>query len=354
MNRNAAPQTAARSWRDIPQDIAPRSMSPEGRRRLTMGFVKGVLAMVLLAAAIWAGVELYEIWRHDPTKLAAPVKSEPLQAIKLNTDGVLDLAWVEARLHLPKGGTLMELDLDALQRALLADGQVKTAVLTRRFPDTLVASLQERSPVGRVRAVDSSGNPADLLVARDGVVFPGSNYSDSVVSSLPWLDGLTLHRSGRGFVPVSGMETVADLLVTAQGNTPWLYRNWRVISLGRLESDGEILVKTADAMSIVFGTRDDFFKQVALLDSVLAEIRLHPVPPVSTINLIYGKSQVPVSFLAAPAVQTEPSIGIPKDGVRLGADASKSLRESASRMVKEKRGLFQFQSLQSRKTSREF
>lgn len=348
MNRNATPFPSARSWRDIPQEIAPRSMSREGRRRLTMGLVKACVLTVVVAVGGWAAFELVELWQHDPAKLAAPVKSEPLRAIKLNTDGVLDLEWIQARLKLPKGVTLMELDLADLQGKLLSDGQVKTAVLTRRFPDTLVASLQERSPVGRLRAADSSGNPVDLLVARDGVVFSGSNFSDTMVSSLPWLGGVTLHRSGAGFVPISGMETVADLLVTAQGNVPALYRNWKVISLERLASDGEIVVKTTDPMEVVFGTRDDFFKQVALLDAVLAEIRLHPQNPVSTINLTYGKQQVPVSFSPVPTLKAQPSVEETDGRPRLKPERPQTgLREAAVTRV-ERRPLFQYRSFQPR------
>lgn len=348
MNRNATPFPSARSWRDIPQEIAPRSMSREGRRRLTMGLVKACAVTVVIAVGVWTAFELVELWQHDPSKLAAPVKSEPLRAIKLNTDGVLDLQWIQDRLKLPKGVTLMELDLAALQRALLSDGQVKTAVLTRRFPDTLIASLQERSPVGRLRAADSSGNPVDLLVARDGVVFPGSNFSDNLVSSLPWLGGVSLHRSGAGFVPISGMETVADLLATAQGNVPALYRNWKIISLERLASDGEIVVKTADPMEVIFGTRDDFFKQVALLDAVLAEIRLQPHNQVSTINLTYGKRQVPVSFSPVPALVAQSPVESAEGRFRLRSDRPDTRLKEAAVTRTERRSLFQYPSLQPR------
>lgn len=354
MNRNATPLAAARCWRDIPQEVAPRSMSRAGRHRLTMGFVKWGILVVVLAITAWAGFELFEIWQHNPTKLAAPVKSEPLRTITVNTDGVLDLAWIERTLRLPKGVTLMELNLEKMQGDLLADGQVKSVVLTRRFPDSLVASLQERSPVGRLRAAEASGDAVDLLVARDGVVFRGTNLAESLVTSLPWLDGVTLQRSGSGFVPISGMEVVADLLATAQGYVPRLYRTWRIISLERLPNDGEIVVKTSDAMEIVFGLRDDFFKQVALLDAVLDEERFQPQRRVATINLTFGKSQVPVAFAPAERVQTPQPAG--RTG-RLGSIPVRPTRpegehrDTAERTVR--RPLFNFQSLQPRNASRD-
>ena len=154
---------------------------------------------------------------------------------------------------------------------MLVDPQVRTAVLTRKFPDTLVVTLQERSPVVRLRVADRSGQPRDYLVARDGVVFPGVNYAPELVAALPWLDGVTLAPLARGgFAPVAGLETVADLLETAQINVPNLRRTWRVIGMERFASYGEILVRTEQVKEITFGLRDDFLTQVALLDAVLA------------------------------------------------------------------------------------
>lgn len=330
-------------------------MSRAGRRRLAMGFVKWGVTIVVLAITAWAGIEIFQTWQHNPTKLAAPVKSEPLRTITVNTDGVLDLAWIERTLRLPKGVTLMELNLGKLQDELLADGQVKTAVLTRRFPDSLVATLQERSPVGRLRAADAYGDSVDLLVARDGVVFAGTNFAEPLVASLPWLDGVTLQRSGTGFMPISGMEVVADLLSTAQINVPQLYRNWRIISLERLPNDGEIVVKTSEPMEIVFGLRDDFFKQIALLDAVLAEVRFQLQRPVATINLTYGKSQVPVSFVP---VETVPAPSSPTVGNRGGVNRARLSRpagglQDTAAATPARRPLFNFQSLQPRNSSRD-
>ena len=325
MNKPSSLASSARSWRDIPQVVAPRSMSREGRRRLTMGFVKVGLGLLAFAFVAWAGWEVVQLWQHDPMRLAAPEKSDPLRTIKLTTNGVLDEEWVVEKLALPRGVALMELDLDALQTHLLADRQVRTAVLTRKFPDTLLVTLQERSPVVRLRVVDRSGQSRDLLVARDGMVFPGVNFAPEMVAALPWLDGVTLAplKTG-GFSPVAGLETVADLLETAQINVPNLRRTWRVIGMERFASYGEILVRTEQVKEITFGLRDDFLTQVALLDAVLAETRERPV---STINLSLGKKQVPVVYAPegaagalAPAPVANPSPAALRDAPRAGTN----------------------------------
>jgi cell division protein FtsQ len=95
----------------------------------------------------------------------------------LITDGVLSQKWVAETLALPKGASLMALDLPALRDRLLAHGQIRVAVLTRSFPDTLVVTLQERTPVARILATDSSGLSKPLFVAKDGVVYEGRLYA---------------------------------------------------------------------------------------------------------------------------------------------------------------------------------
>jgi hypothetical protein len=157
------------------------------------------------------------------------------------------------------------------------------------------------------------------------MVFPGVNFAPEMVAALPWLDGVTLAplKAG-GFTPVAGLETVADLLETAQINVPNLRRTWRVIGMERFATYGEILVRTEQVKEITFGLRDDFLTQVALLDAVLAETRERPV---STINLSLGKKQVPVVFAPegaasalAPAPVASPSPAALRDTPRAGSN----------------------------------
>lgn len=297
MSPSASISPPARTWRDIPQTIAPRAMSSTGRKRMIFATVKSVAVLVFACACLWGGYEVYVTWQENPAKIKAPVKGAPLKTVSLRTDGVLDQAWVIRTLALPKTADLMELDLFALRERLVESGQVSTAVLTRKFPDTLIVSIEERSPVARVNARFGEGEPETFLVARDGVVFRGAGFKDEVVQSLPFLGGIALKRSGGRLLPVPGMSTVADLLGTTRVNAPNLYRSWSVVSLEKLQSDGQIIVRSADAGEIVFGTRDDFYKQVAKLDYILDESKKNPAPmPLKSINLAVGGDQVPVSF----------------------------------------------------------
>ncbi len=303
MSKSDSIHHAARSWRDIPQTVAPHAMSQTGRRRLAFSTAKTIAAVVIGGATLWGGVEIWRTLQETPTRLTAPGKSEPVRHLDLRTDGVLDQAWVARVLALPPDIRLMEVDLYALQERLVAGGQVHSAVLSRRFPDTLVVTLQERTPVVRIRAEVRPGEAQDYVVARDGTVFVGVGYAESLIGSLPWLKVGALVRAGVGFAPLEGLGKVADLLLVAQANAPALYRSWSVVDLDRLPTDGEILVSCAPfshpghRTEVVFGTREDFLSQVAFLDSTLEQIAQRPqLPAPARINLAVGGRQVPVAF----------------------------------------------------------
>ncbi|GAB1488006.1 hypothetical protein MASR2M8_04490 [Opitutaceae bacterium] len=293
----------ARSWRDIPQTVAPRAMSTAGRRRLAFSTGKLIATCALSVVAVWGGFEVWRTWETSPQAITAAGKGEPVKTIELRTDGVLDLSWVNDVLALPRNVALMELDLPRLQSSLTVSGQVRSAVLVRKFPSTLVVTLQERSPVARIRPETGS----DLVVARDGEVYSGTGYPEDLISSLPWLAGVRLTRTDDGYAPLSGLETLAELLTVTQANAPALYRSWNVVDLSRLSTDGEIIVRSKDIPEVVFGTRDDFFTQVALLDSTIEQISLNPaLGQPSRVNLAVGGRQVPVAFGHAPAAVRTP------------------------------------------------
>jgi hypothetical protein len=259
----------------------------------------------------WGVYEVAHSWSTDRAGLATAVHSELVRDVVVITDGVLTREWVTGVLALPKSISLMALELPGLRDKLLASGQVRVAVLTRNFPDTLVVTLQERSPVARVQAADAAGTAKQLLVAKDGVVYDGLNYDKTMLAGLPWLDGIRLVKSGHRFEPVEGMADVSALLSTAQLQAPHLYREWLIVSLAKLAERDEILVKAQDLPEIVFSRKRDFFKQIAQLDYVIGETqRLENAPLIQSVNLSL-EGQVPVRLQAGttgePAARPNPS-----------------------------------------------
>jgi cell division protein FtsQ len=294
-------QSAGRSWRDIRQEVTPLAMSRKGRSRRRLEWFKVGALCTLLAAGGWGIYSLAHSWKTDRTALTTAVHSEPVRDIALITDGVLTKKWAAEMLDLPKAATLMSLDLGTLRDKLLTDGQVRVAVLTRNFPDTLVVSLQERTPVVRLQASDGGGPARQLFVARDGVVYDGFNYDHKMVASLPWIAGVRLVKaaSGHGFEPIAGMTDVSALLSMAQLEAPQLYRTWQIVSLDRLEARDEIVVKAQDVSEIIFTRKRDFRKQIAQLDYVVDRVRVFPDPTLLSVNLAL-EGQVPVTMRNTP------------------------------------------------------
>jgi cell division protein FtsQ len=248
MSLSATNSPLSRSWKDIRQGVNQRAMSKEGRRRRILAAAKFVTVCIVVVGAAWAGLEFYLTWETNPARLKDAGPSVPLKQVVFSADGVLDRAWLDQNLALPKNASLMKLDLAALESRLLASGQVQAVVLRRRFTDNaLVVTVQERLPIARLMVQVGESSPRPLLVARDGVVYDGVGYEPAALNLLPWLDGVGLRRTPRhGFEPIAGLDRVAALLTAAQGLVPDLCAGWQVISLARLASDQEIIVRSRE------------------------------------------------------------------------------------------------------------
>ena len=299
----------ARSWRDIPQEVKSRSMSKTGRRRHALALAKMIGGTGLVGVLVWGAIELVTTIEQNPKEIAQDAQAVPVKKLELVSDqGALDRAWLERTLALPKGVTLMELDLAKLQAKVLANSQVRTAVLTKSFPDKLTVAIVERTPIARLKAQLHPGELRDYLVARDGMLFDGLGYTEELRATLPWLDlgDAKLTRRGEGFAPIEGMAVVADLLAKAKAEAEHLYRTFQVVSLARLASDDEIEVRTTEMTQVIFTTRDDFFRQLAKLDRVRDEFRPTPELPLAKVDLSLG--QFPVVAGPAPG----PGVPLPK------------------------------------------
>jgi hypothetical protein len=264
-------------------------MSREGRRRLVWSTLRLSIAVSVLAGVAFGGWQVTRALREN-SRNAPAVAAVPLNLPKLQTDGFLasDPEWLIRALALPKNATLMGLDLEQLRDRLLSQGQVNTAILTKVFPATLKVRITERTPIARVMAQLAGGEPKAFLVARDGVVFAGVGYEEPLLNTLPWLEPLKLARDGDGFVPISGMGVVADLLGKAKLEAEHLYSGWRVVSLARLNTDAEIEVRTTTGATIVFSATSDYFSQIANLDLAMDKLNAQGVA-FKRINLANGR-----------------------------------------------------------------
>jgi cell division protein FtsQ len=305
MSQPATIPPPSRSWKDIRQGVSPRAMSKEGHRRRRFANFKFAAICALVLGGIPAAIELYLTWESNPSKITDPGPSVPLKRAVLSTDGVLDQAWLDRTLALPRNASLMNLDLAAAEQRLLASGQVQSVVLRRRFADnTLAVSVREREPVARMMVQSASEPPRLWLVASDGVVFDGAGYETAALQRLLWLDGVPLRRSANhGFEPIAEMRRTAELLRTARALVPDLVTGWQVVSLAAFASDHEITVRSALVPEIVFDAGREFSPQLARLDYIVDFMRTKGALPVQRIDLALG-GQVPVEMQEAGSLKS--------------------------------------------------
>jgi len=323
MSQSTLNSPPTRSWRDIPQPVKPaiRTMGREGKKRLLMAIGNIVGLVLVLGAAGWGVFEIVHLWETDRTRLTAPTKGVPIRDYVIRTDGVLDKAWVQRTLELPKTASLMELDLADLKRRLEESGQVSKAVIERRFPDILGVTLQERTPVAQVMALIGDAAPVSFMVSRDGTVYSGFGYETAMAGGLPYIDGVKLVRDGAAFSRIEGMDAVADLLGTAQVSAPALYRTFKIVSLARFALDRTLAVKSTEVDVITFGSsQDSFYRQLARLDYILEETRRqNAAGHLKSINLAIGDKQVPVAFDTVQSDSARPSASSARPGPSTGA-----------------------------------
>ena len=291
------PPPHSRSWKDIRQGVNPRAMSREGHKRMVLEMVKLLALCAVIVGGACLALELYQAGQSNPARLKEPGRAVPLRQVVFSTDGVLDRAWLDRTLELPRNASLTTLDLTVLERRLLAAGQAQSVVLRRQFSDnTLAVTVQERTPIARLMVQLGNASPSRWLAARDGVIYQGVGYEPAALERLPWLDGVALRRTEpQGFAPIAGMEEVARLLNAAEGLVPEIGAGWQVVSLARLESDQELIVRSRDVPEIIFDTRVSYARQLAKLAYIVDSLRQHGNPPMARIDFAVG-SQVPVEL----------------------------------------------------------
>jgi cell division protein FtsQ len=289
------------------------------------------MGAIVFSGVAWGAWEVAEVVR-DPSAIPDAAKSERIRSLVLVTDGVLDKDWLAKTLALPSDATLMGTDLMKLRSRVLENAQVRSATILRNFPDTLTVRISERSPVARLMAQAGSDRPRMYLVSRDGAAFEGTGFDPGMVDSLPWLDGVRLARRDGAILPIAGMVAVSDLLASAKLEAEGLYRTWQVVSIERLASDGQIEVHTKDGMKVVFGTREDYLRQIARLD-LLIDANSDPTRPLRVVDLSLG-AQVPVAYgTASPSIIEKPesASSTPAPGPQITFPAFSNLQPAARR-----------------------
>tara|TARA_B100001248_G_scaffold262737_1_gene262057 strand:+ start:62555 stop:63487 length:933 start_codon:yes stop_codon:yes gene_type:complete len=276
MSKNKRPKKSkTSSWRTINQVAAKRSSTPAARRRkLIKGLKVSCLSLLLVAALSFVGYGIYG-WATQSGTIHFSLLSQPIQAVEFKTDGVLSKDWVRSKLKLSSQSSLMGLDIFKIKETLESVDQIRSAVVERQFPDTLLITIQEYEPVLRVAVQEPSSEPKVMLVSSEGVVYDGKEYPLITLKRLPYLGGVHLERSNGAFEPLKGMDVVAQLLKKARLQKPHLYADWKIVSCQRFDQREEavwsvIKIRTSAVGEVVFKPQD-FDDQLDKLDYIFRD-----------------------------------------------------------------------------------
>jgi cell division protein FtsQ len=282
------------SWRKIQQGRQRGSTTRTARkRRLLILFRTSLLVLVLFA--IVTGIFALRYFGKLVKETAPEAMAQPVE-LSFRSDGVLTEEWFRGAHGTVLHADVRQIDVGSLKENLESFGQVADAMVTVSLPSQLTIELQERIPMLRVRLRDADGAPRVLLVARDGTLFDGANYPADTLRRLPGVAGLRVRRSGDGFLPVEGLEAVAELLDMAKTRLPALYRHWRLLDLSDWNPDVDyrpslVRVKSTHIDEIVFSTYG-IEEQIVRLGGILEHIQRYQLGQPKLIDLSYSGDAV--------------------------------------------------------------
>ena len=70
-----------RSWREIPQQVRPRAMSGEGRRRMAMGVMRVAIGAAVIAGVAWGVWAVAAVLRDNPDSMPEAAKSDRVKSL---------------------------------------------------------------------------------------------------------------------------------------------------------------------------------------------------------------------------------------------------------------------------------
>lgn len=284
-------------WKSLKSKSSRRSVSGAAlRKKINFRLKIGLFILIgggIAGSIFWS--QLRDV-SQDKGAISLSAGSVPIQQIQFFSDGVLSHQWFARWFGPLRNRSLMDIDLEELHHALVAEDQIEGAQISRFFPDKLLVKIKEKHPLLVVRLRDKKEGLADWLISADGTIYQGESYSRSQLSSLPSLrieaGQLKANPQRGGFAKLSGMPMVASLLELARRDYPDLYRNWKVISYERpADSDpgAHILVESKKVGKIRFYPAR-FAAQLRRLRFLLTEPRFSQAKFVRSIDLSHDRS----------------------------------------------------------------
>jgi hypothetical protein len=285
------------SWRSLRPSSSRKSSSRiVARRRLLIAgrifCLIGVLTMAgLLYQNVFLGTHPNIVGQKDFTG-----RSLPVERIVFRTDGALTQKWFTNWMGPLRGLSLAEINLPKLHQNLIAEDQVLSAQINRKFPATLIVFIKERDPLLVLRMRDNKKKYRDWLVSSDGFLYEGTGYSNASLRMLPSLKvgvgAIQKNSQNNGYKPLSEIPVVAPLLELARSEYPEIFRDWKVVSYNRPKDNdpGANITITSKRVGSIRFDPSDYATQLKRLRYLLDEPKFSQVPFINSIDLSHGRS----------------------------------------------------------------
>ncbi len=289
----------ARSWRDISQTAEKELVTRLTRRRRRVSlFRKVTITLVGMGVLTGFGYGGYQIFVEGKEVISSKT-SENLRSIKFGSDGVLDSVWADKWIEIRPETGMMDVDIYEIKARLEDFRQIKSATVTRRFPDEIHISVREREPILRVRTKADKLSHEDFLVGRDGVVFKGWNYLPESINALPYIGGVKFVREKNGTRKVDGISRIVELLDATRNRHLGMIEGWRVVSCEDCLGEGNpyrgmIKIRSENVREIAFSPVE-FPAQLEKLNRILQQAQDWGIQYLKRVDLSKG-DQVVVEF----------------------------------------------------------
>lgn len=289
-------KTPGVGWKKLAPKASRRPASRAALRKRLSSLSRIFLLVALLGSLGYGVWWVDRLLRSDsgPIDLTGP--GIPVSSIGFHSDGVLTAHWFDNWFGPLRGRSLMELDIDEMQEALMAEDQISFARVSREFPDVLRIEIKERHPILVLRLGSNTGGYLDWLVSPDGTIYQGTGYPRSALSLLPSLSVdsalLQAKKEGKGYERLEGIPAVAPLLDLVRRDYPAIYRDWQVVSYERpnaTDPGAHVLIRSGRVRSLRFSP-GNYQAQMRRLHYLLLEPNFRKSPLIDSIDLSHGRS----------------------------------------------------------------
>ena len=261
------------TWDKTSQTLTLDLSSEPARKRFFWKLTAVVSAMILCAGTVFGTVWLLRDKEKGVVILDVEPPSEPPELVVAGNSGIPGDA-IEEMVTEEVSVGLKKLNPYKVKEILEQRGQIRSAEVTKDFPDKLQIRISERQPI-LMLATQKADEPVQLWGVDDsGILFKPYNVKRMQVLGLPFLEGVKLADTLDGQTRIPGMEKVHYLLELLKREAYPVYDGIRTVSLAQFE-EGEpelgatIVLNGREIRRIIFGV-ENFEYQVTKLISVLS------------------------------------------------------------------------------------